>query len=98
MAVIACGVFFRFFTPSAMWLDEALTVNIARAPLGQIPALLRHDGAPLLYYFLLHFWMKAFGASNIGARSLAGVIGVLNLPLAWVAGHRIGSRAGGGRP
>ena len=80
-----------------MWLDEALTVNIAHAPLGQIPGLLRHDGAPPLYYFLLHFWMQAFGAGNLGARSLAGVIGVLNLPLAWVAGYRSAPARGRGR-
>jgi mannosyltransferase len=93
IAALALAVFFRFFTPSAMWLDEALTVNIARAPLGQIPHLLRHDGAPPLYYFLLHFWMSVFGEGNVAARSLAGFIGVLNLPLAWLAGYRLGSRS-----
>ena len=55
-----------------MWLDEALTVNIAKAPLHLIPHLLRADGAPPLYYLLLHFWMKVFGTSDLGARSLSG--------------------------
>ena len=31
-AVLAFSVVLRFWTPSPMWLDEALTVNIARAP------------------------------------------------------------------
>jgi hypothetical protein len=54
---LVLAVWLRFWTPSALWLDEALTVDIARAPLHQIPQLLRHDGAPPLYYYLLHFWM-----------------------------------------
>ncbi|MGA2529363.1 MAG: hypothetical protein ABSG36_09405 [Acidimicrobiales bacterium] len=91
--VLAFSVVLRFWTPSPMWLDEALTVNIARAPLHEIPALLRHDGAPPLYYFMLHFWMKLFGTSDLGARSLSGVIGVLTLPAVWAAGYCVGSKA-----
>jgi hypothetical protein len=92
--VLALGValWLRFWTPSALWLDEALTVDISRAPLHQIPALLRDDGAPPLYYYLLHFWMDVFGQSNLAVRSLAGVIGVINLPVAWLTGYRAGSR------
>lgn len=81
----------RFVAKSPLWLDEALTVNISSAPLSRIPALLRHDGAPPLYYVLLHFWMKAFGTGDLATRSLAGVIGVINLPVAWLAGYRVGS-------
>jgi len=92
VASLVLAVWLRFWTPSALWLDEALTVNIARAPLHQIPQLLRHDGAPPLYYYMLHFWMQIFGQSNLATRSLAGVIGVINLPVAWVTGYRVGSR------
>jgi hypothetical protein len=45
----AAGLVFFFYTRSAMWLDEALTVNVARLPLSQLNAALRHDGAPPLY-------------------------------------------------
>ncbi|MHB1509362.1 MAG: glycosyltransferase family 39 protein [Acidimicrobiales bacterium] len=90
---LAVAVWLRFQTASALWLDEALTVDIAREPLPQIAALLRHDGAPPLYYYLLHFWMALFGQGNLAVRSLAGVIGVVNLPLAWLTGYRIGSRS-----
>jgi hypothetical protein len=89
---LGVAIWLRFWTPSALWLDEALTVNIAQAPLHEIPSLLRDDGAPPLYYYLLHFWMDLFGHGNLAARSLAGVIGVINLPVAWVAGYRVGSR------
>jgi mannosyltransferase len=92
-AVFAVAVFLRFWTPSALWLDEALNVDISKLPVGQIPAALRHDGAPPLYYVMLHYWMKVFGTGDLAARSLAGVIGLLNLPLAYLAGERTGARA-----
>lgn len=92
-AVLVVTVVLRFWTPSPMWLDEALTVNIAKAPLHLIPHLLRDDGAPPLYYVLLHFWMEVFGTSDLGARSLSGVIGILTLPVAWVAGYRVGAQS-----
>ena len=44
-----------------MWLDEAQTVNIASFPLRSIAGELRLDGAPPLYYYLLHVWMGVFG-------------------------------------
>src|SRR4051794_10371382 len=56
-----------------MWLDEALSVNIARLPLGDLRDALKHDGAPPLYYLLLHVWTGVFGTGNEAARSLSGV-------------------------
>jgi mannosyltransferase len=86
-AVVA-GVVLRFWTTSHLWLDEALTVNISRLPVGDIPAALRHDGHPPLYYFLLHGWMRVFGEGDTAVRSLSGLFAVLTLPLAWAVGRR----------
>lgn len=91
LALLAALVF-RFWTVSDLWLDEALTVNIARLPLHELPSFLRRDGAPPLYYVLLHFWMGLFGTSDEAVRSLSGVFGVVTVPLAWLAGKRIGGR------
>jgi mannosyltransferase len=93
VASLGLAVFLRFWTPSAEWLDEALTVNIARQPVNQIPALLRHDGAPPLFYVMLHYWMAVFGQSNLATRSLCGVLGLLNMPLAWWTGYRVAARS-----
>jgi hypothetical protein len=92
-AVFGVSVWLRFWTPTQLWLDEALTVNIAHLPVGQIPGALRRDGAPPLFYVLLHYWMALFGAGNLAVRSLSGVIGLANLPLAFLVGRRIGARA-----
>lgn len=93
--VVVAGVVLRFWTRSALWLDEALTVDIARLPLHEIPTYLRRDGAPPLYYVLLHFWMGAFGTSDVAVRALSGVLSVATLPVAWLAGRRLGGRAVG---
>lgn len=93
LIVLAGTIVLRYWTRSDLWLDEALTVNISRLPLGQFPSALRQDGSPPLYYFLLHFWMKIFGQSDLGVRSLSGTLGVISLPLTWVAGRRLGGRA-----
>jgi mannosyltransferase len=90
--VVAVGVVLRFYVHSGLWLDEALTVDRARLPLSQIANSVKHDGAPPLYYYLLHFWMQLFGESDVATRSLSGVIGVLSLPVAWLAGNRFGGR------
>jgi hypothetical protein len=92
VAVVGLGIFLRFYTHSALWLDEALTVDRARLPVSQIASSVKQDGAPPLYYYLLHFWMRAFGQSDLATRSLSGVIGVISLPVAWLAGNRFGGR------
>ena len=92
MVVLLAGLVLRFWTRSALWLDEALTVNIASQPLHTLPTYLKRDGAPPLYYVLLHFSMKVFGTSDEGVRSLSALFSVATLPVAWVAGRRFGGR------
>ncbi|MDA8063545.1 MAG: glycosyltransferase family 39 protein [Actinomycetota bacterium] len=89
-AVVLVGVGLRFYAPSALWLDEVITVNISKLPLSQIHAALREDGAPPLYYVMMHFWMLAFGRGDFAVRALGGIISVLALPCSWFAGRRLG--------
>jgi len=92
--VIAAGIVMRFVTLSELWLDEALSVNVARLPLGDIPDWLRHDGAPPLYYFMLHVWTDVFGTGNLAVRSLSGILSVVTLVPMWFAGRRVAGRSG----
>lgn len=89
---IVAGVALRFWCPSALWLDEALSVDISRLPLIRIPGALAHDGAPPLYYVLLHFWMEVFGQGDFAVRALSGLVSVASLPVFWIAGRRVGGR------
>ena len=92
VVALLASLVLRFWTRSHLWLDEALTVDISAHPLRQLPGLLRQDGAPPLFYALLHFWNGWFGTSAGAARALSGVIGVITVPLAWLAGRRLGGR------
>jgi mannosyltransferase len=87
---LVCGLVLRFVARSPLWLDEALSVNISRLPISQIPGALRHDGHPPLYYVLLHGWMDVFGDSNQVVRAFSGVWGVIAFPLLYVAAKRLG--------
>ncbi|MCU1355520.1 MAG: hypothetical protein JWM89_938 [Acidimicrobiales bacterium] len=90
---VVVGVVLRFVATSDLWLDEALTVTIARLPLREIGPALRLDGHPPLYYVLLHGWTAAFGTSDLAVRSLSGIFAVAALPLMWAAGQRLGGRS-----
>jgi mannosyltransferase len=90
--VVVFGIVLRFTTSSSLWLDEALTVNIARLPVHEIFSALKRDGAPPAYYLLLHFWMRLFGDSDAATRSLSGVLSVVTLPVAWAAARRVAGR------
>ena len=95
VVLVAATVALRFLTRSPLWLDEALSVNIASLPLGEIGDALRRDGHPPLYYWMLHGWMELFGTGDAAVRSLSGVFGVLSLPLAYEAGRRRAGHAAG---
>lgn len=91
IAIVAALVF-RFVTKSDLWFDEALSVNISRVPLSDLREALRQDGAPPLYYLLLHAWIDLFGSSDVAVRALSGLFSVAALPLAYLAGRRVGGR------
>lgn len=90
--VLAAGLALRLLVHSPLWLDEALSVNIARLPLPDLFDALRRDGSPPLYYLLLHGWIRWFGTGDAAVRSLSVLFSVATLPLAWLAGRRLGGR------
>ena len=93
VAVVA-GTVARFWPRSDLWLDEALSVNIAQLPLGDIGEALRRDGHPPLYYVLLHVWTALGGTSDWWVRALSGLISLACYPLVYLAGTRLARRAG----
>ena len=90
--VLGLGLAFRFFTRSDLWADEVLSVNIAGLDVRHLLEALKHDGAPPLYYLLLHFWMRAFGTGSPAVRALSGLIGVATIVPMWFAGRRLDRR------
>ena len=76
------------------WIDEGITVGIAQHPFTHIPHVLRHDGAPPLYYLLLHIWIKLFGDSETRTHTLSLLFALGAIPTAyWSASSLFGRRA-----
>ncbi len=85
---LGAGTVLRFWTASHLWLDEALSANIAFLDgLGAINDALRHDGHPPLYYWLLHAWGQLAGTGDGAVRALSGALSLATLPLIWLAGR-----------
>src|SRR5829696_7948854 len=77
------------------WIDEGLSVGIADRPLTDIPAALRLDGSPPLYYSLLHIWMAVFGSAETATHALSLLCAVLAVPAAWWAASGLFGRTAG---
>jgi mannosyltransferase len=78
------------------WIDEGLSVGIAHHPLFDIPGVLRQDGAPPLYYMLLHVWIGVVGGDGESRmHALSVLFAVLTVPAGWWGGTRLfGPRSG----
>jgi mannosyltransferase len=93
LVLIAVSGYLRsYFIGGQFWMDEAITTGIASHSLSQIPGLLRHDGSPPLYYVLLHFWIKGFGASETATHAMSLLFGLLTIPAAFWAGYSLFGR------
>ncbi|MBW3574396.1 MAG: glycosyltransferase family 39 protein [Actinobacteria bacterium] len=77
------------------WIDEGIAVGLASQPLAEIPASLRLDGSPPLYYFLLHGWMSLFGSSEAATHTLSLLFALAVVPAALWAGWSLFDRRTG---
>jgi len=96
VVVMAASAYVRSkYITGQFWMDEGISTGIASHSLSAIPGVLRHDGSPPLFYFLLHFWIKIFGTSEAATHGLSLVFGLAMIPLGmWAAWSLFGRRAG----
>lgn len=59
------------FLIQPFWRDEAFSFIMAKKNLLEIAFLSARDFNPPFYYFILHYWAKIFGSSEITLRSLS---------------------------
>jgi uncharacterized membrane protein len=75
----AAAVFLRVFLLGAksLWLDESMTLVIARAPLKDLLPLVRgNERLPPLHYFLMHFWIAPWSDPVLGLRVFSLLCGL----------------------
>jgi len=75
-----------------LWTDEALTLVIAHLPVWDMVTK-PTDPTPFLYY-ALHEWFVPDGAGVVAVRSISLAAGMLTLPVVYVIGRMMFSRAG----
>lgn len=97
-AVIAVGAALRFATIASQsyWFDEATTVGeLHRSFGGMLHAVATNESTPPLYYVVAWVWAKVFGTGAAGLRSLSALAGVAAIPVAYLCGRDLVSRAAG---
>ncbi len=94
--VIIVSIWLRLlYIDAPFWYDEACSWVTAKMsfPFGIIDNLLHRDlqHTPL-YFFLLHFWMKMFGESEVSIRILSVIFGIATVPLAYIVSTKVISK------
>ena len=96
LALVAWSIYVRSRAfKEAYWIDEGLSIGIARHSFFDIPGVLRQDGSPPLYYMLLHFWIKPFGTTEDATHALSLVFATLTIPVGLWAGWKLFGRWAG---
>ena len=82
-------------TVKSFWLDEGISVEIARLPWRQFFYVLRQREINMaLYYVLLHFWL-ALGSTEGFIRGLSVLFSVATVPVLYALGARVFGRTAG---
>src|SRR4051812_7193596 len=93
LALVAWSVYVRSRAfHEAYWIDEGLSIGIAKHSLLDIPGVLKQDGSPPLYYILLHFWVGLFGTKEVATHALSLVFSTLTIPVGLWAGWSLFGR------
>jgi hypothetical protein len=92
VAIVVSVLFRTGDLDAGFWIDEGIAVGIASHPLADIPALLRADGSPPLYYVLLHGWLALTGGGEAAARSLSLLFAAVTVPVSCWAANAVAGR------
>ncbi len=91
LLILVLAAFLRFYHLDAqsLWADEGNSVSLSGRSLDHITAGAAHDIHPPLYYYLLHFWMRAFGNSEFAVRALSALLGTVLVYLTYLLGRHL---------
>jgi mannosyltransferase len=95
IVLIAFAVRVYRLDAQSIWWDEGHSIQMASAPLAQIPTLPGMDVHPPGYFALLHAWMALTGRSEFGLRYLSVLFSSLTVALLMRYGREL---SGLGRP
>ena len=91
LAITAAGAVLRFLylTRKRFWLDEGVSVTLARLDSSNLLHILwRREANMALYYALLRVWLH-FGSGDYFVRGLSALISVAAIPVIYRLGKRL---------
>ena len=96
LTVLAAAIRFYRLGHQGFWYDEGISAHLVSYPLGQMFGLIpQSESTPPLYYCIAWVWVRVFGDTEAGLRSLSAVAGVATVPFVYGAAKRLVSvRAG----
>ena len=98
LAITAAGAALRFatLTGQSYWFDEATTAHDMQLSFGaMLHAVNVGESTPPLYYMNAWVWAKLFGVGEAGLRSLSALAGIAAIPITYLCGRELVSRAAG---
>ncbi|MGO9903664.1 MAG: glycosyltransferase family 39 protein [Solirubrobacteraceae bacterium] len=98
LAITAIAALLRFstITSQSFWVDEATTVHEVGLSFGAMLHEIRvNETTPPLYFALAWVWTRLFGSGELGIRSLSALAGAALVPVAYLCGRELVSRAAG---
>lgn len=93
-AIVLVGFLIRLITINSqdgLWYDELYSWWISNHsfPSGILEKLRTEDYHPPLYHFILHFWMKLFGDSDVALKFLSVIFSTVNIPIVYLIGKKL---------
>lgn len=91
LGITAAGAVLRFLylTRKSFWLDEGVSVVLARLDLSNLLHILwRREANMAFYYVLLRFWLH-FGHGDYFVRALSALLSVAAIPVIYLLGKRL---------
>ncbi|MCX6294914.1 MAG: glycosyltransferase family 39 protein [Bacteroidetes bacterium] len=68
---------FYYLPEESIYGDEAYSIYHAQKPLSELVDIFLHDQNPPMQIVTLHYWMAAFGVTDISAKSFSVILSVL---------------------
>lgn len=91
LLILAVGSFLRIYGlgVESLWLDESISVDFSSGSVGSIVTETSSRNNPPLYWIMLHYWMNLFGTSEVAARSLSAIWGILAILVTYLVGREL---------
>ncbi len=95
--ILSIGFILRIYHLNAesFWLDECISVSMAKLDLGRIIPQHYNSFHPPFYYLILHFWIKLVGDAEASTRFLSVMIGLASIFMIYRLGRLIFNKEAG---